>query len=159
MTQDELALLLDYDPLTGKFTWTGNGFAQDHVARRMKGKEAGCSHNAGYVTIRVKKKLYLAHRLAYLYMEGYMPDFVDHRNRIRNDNSWLNLRAATRELNNQNVTPTSNTGFLNITWVEPKKHYVVTIKRGKAVWCKTFRSLEAAIKWRDSIKDDEQSGS
>ncbi|URP85746.1 HNH homing endonuclease [Enterobacter phage EC-W2] len=160
MTQDELKYRLNYDPDTGKFTWTGNGFKRPSDANRMRNKEAGCVGNKGYVFIRLDKKLYLAHRLAFLYMLGYMPEFVDHRNRIRNDNKWLNLRDATRELNNQNVTATSNTGQLNITWVEKKAHYVVTVKRGNKTWNKTFRSLDSAIVWRDKVKNEyEQSGS
>ncbi len=87
-------------------------------------------------------------------MTGEMPEFVDHDDRIRTNNAWVNLKKATREMNNRNVTASSNTGHVNITWVEKqRKHYVVTIKWGTEKRNKTFRNLDDAIFWRDREKE------
>lgn len=97
MDSTTLKSLLQYDPETGHFTWIGfqNG--------ANKNGPAGCVNKLGYVVIRVLKKLYLAHRLAWLYMTDKWPSsIVDHKNRNRGDNSWSNLRLATKSLNGQN---------------------------------------------------------
>lgn len=49
----------------------------------------------GYVQIRWMGKVVEAHRLAYLFMTGEFPKkTVDHKNRVRHDNRWKNLREA-----------------------------------------------------------------
>ncbi len=88
---------LQYCCETGLFTHKTN------TTRKRIGDLAGYSHSRGYRHIMVYGKEYKAHRLAFLYMEGSIPDEVDHINRIRDDNSWSNLRPADRVLNTQNV--------------------------------------------------------
>ena len=98
MDQEYLKSILDYCPITGIFIWKYNG------------EEAGSVYTTGYVRIQHKGKRYFAHRLAFLYMTGKMPKYVDHINGIRDDNSWKNLRTATKIINCQNAAkPKSNT--------------------------------------------------
>src|SRR5690606_33911522 len=96
LTQARLKQLLDYDPTTGIFT--------RRVSRggMKKGSVAGFTSVKGYTVIGVDGKLYSAHRLAWLYVYGVMPREIDHRNRVKTDNSILNLREASRAMNNQN---------------------------------------------------------
>ena len=56
----------------------------------------------GYVSIGINKKRYLAHRLAWLYVYGKWPKFIDHDNGQRADNSINNLKSGTIRQNNQN---------------------------------------------------------
>ena len=45
-------------------------------------------------------KKYYAHRLAFLYVKGFLPEYeIDHKNRIRHDNKWSNLRHVGRLCN------------------------------------------------------------
>jgi len=47
--------------------------------------------------------MYKAHRLAWMYVHGYMPvEQIDHINRVRNDNRISNLRLASQKQNNEN---------------------------------------------------------
>jgi hypothetical protein len=62
----------------------------------------------GYLQGTIHRQKFKLHRLAFLYMTGSMPPEVDHRNRIRNDNRWLNLRASTRAQNTQHAAMQSN---------------------------------------------------
>lgn len=63
----------------------------------------------GYVRVGIridgKDRRFLAHRIAFKMMVGRDPlpgMVVDHRNTIKNDNRWENLREATEEQNSAN---------------------------------------------------------
>ena len=80
----------------------------------------------GYVSIRLLGPLYMAHRLAFIYMTGESPKGdIDHRNKVRNDNRWVNLRRATRSQNNMNSKNrvNSTTGYRGVSWSERDKHF------------------------------------
>ena len=79
ITQAELRRRLDYDPETGVFTWriTVN-------SRAIAGETAGTKNGLGYHQLTLDRKIYLAHRLAWLYMTGEWPkDQIDHRNTMK----------------------------------------------------------------------------
>lgn len=111
LTQDRLREALDYDPLTGVFTWK---IATGCVT---VGDIADCRHRNGYIKVSIDDKRYLAHRLVFLYMTGSMPkDTVDHINMDKSDNRWDNLREATYSQNgcNRKVKKNSGTGFKGV---------------------------------------------
>lgn len=115
LTQTELKELLDYCPETGVFTYlvTKKGWVR-------KGYRAGSPHNKGYRHISIGGHLWLEHRLAWLYMTGEWPEFkIDHRDGIKNNNAWMNLRAATDQQNsfNQKLRSSNTTGFRNVQFV------------------------------------------
>jgi hypothetical protein len=70
----------------------------------------------GYWAIRVDDTLYLAHRLAWLYVTGNWPeDQIDHVNGQRNDNRFCNLREATNIQNSHNRRYAGNkSGFQGV---------------------------------------------
>lgn len=97
LTQERLKELLTYDPDTGELWWT------EEARPTVAGKKAGCLDNAGYRVIQIDFRTYKAHRLAFLYMEGYFPEHqVDHINRIKDDNRWVNLREVSARCNRRN---------------------------------------------------------
>lgn len=96
LTQDWLRHLLHYDPLTGEWTWI-NPLPR---SRMRPGDRAGRKTDKGYWQIRIASGFYYSARLAFLYMTGeWPPDEVDHKNRIKYDDRWENLRPATRSQN------------------------------------------------------------
>lgn len=99
LTQERLRSLLLYKRRTGIWYWRT-------VKGRTKGKMsiAGCINKMnGYRYIGVDDKLYQSSRLAFLYVEGYLPEHdVDHKNRIRDDDRWRNLRPISRSCNLKN---------------------------------------------------------
>ncbi len=86
-------------------------------------------------------KNYYSQRLAFLYMLGFIPREVDHIDRNRSNNKWLNLTETNRSENmlNANIYPSNTTGFkgvsphknggfvANIT-VNKKRHYLGKFK-------------------------------
>jgi hypothetical protein len=97
---------LDYDPATGVFTRKQTETFNPKV---RVGGPAGHLNSDGYVYIRVLKKSYLAHRLAWLFMHGHWPSEIDHVNGTKSDNSFKNLRESTRSQNMANtVKPKHN---------------------------------------------------
>lgn len=113
ITQDELKKVLDYDPNTGIFRWKIKN------TRTYIGMVAGFKNDNGYISIGVKRKWRGAHRLAWLYVHGYMPESdIDHINRDRTDNRISNLREASRSCNvrNSDVSITNKSGIKGVFW-------------------------------------------
>lgn len=153
ITQKRLKELLRYDPETGAFTWLVS------VASTVPaGSIAGTAHNRGYWQIAVDRKLYLAHRLAFLYMTGsFPPDEVDHINRVRNDNRWSNLRPATAQENstNQGLRQDNTSGHRGASWdCQRRKWQAKGTRGGRQFHLGRFDSLEEAAAvakaWREN---------
>ncbi len=103
LTSEQLRRILTYDQITGFFTWV--------VPRRgMKsGQPAGRINHDGYVQVQIGGRRYLGHRLAWLYVTGEWPaSALDHKNALRSDNSWTNLRMATGSQNKANSRRQTN---------------------------------------------------
>ena len=86
--------LLRYSPDTGIFLWNenrGNSVKKFDIA--------GYENTQGYICIKIGKTLYLAHRLAWLYMTGEWPNIIDHIDHNRGNNSWSNLRNVSAREN------------------------------------------------------------
>lgn len=118
MLQEQLKAVLRYDPETGIFTRLSNGAI------------AGSIKTKGYRYIGIGSRRYRAHRLAFLYMTGSMPKQVDHKNGIRDDNRWENLRDASHSQNCQNaITRKDNTsGVKGVFWHKDKKYWIARLK-------------------------------
>ena len=147
ITQDRLMELLDYDSNTGKFIWRGT--------RRVKaGDNAGTINHDGYIRIKIDNRLYMAHRLAWLYVYGQWPaNTIDHINRIRSDNRIENLRDVTHR-ENMNNTQLGLSGHRNVYLHTQNKNWVVRIRRkGKQIHCGSFDNLETAKKVADQERD------
>lgn len=84
------------------------------------GKEITGSRNTdGYIQICVQRRHYMASRLAWLYVTGKWPEKeIDHRNRVRDDNRFDNLREASRSRNVMNSRKRSDntSGAKGVTW-------------------------------------------
>jgi hypothetical protein len=125
MNQQRLKELLNYDPVTGVFTWRiESGSA--HI-----NNIAGVIKNNGYIKIGVAKKQYLAHRLAWLYMTGEWPlADIDHINRSRTDNRFENLRDVSRSINLLNSSTRKNTasGIKGVAWDADRNKWLVRFR-------------------------------
>jgi HNH endonuclease len=90
---------LAYDPETGVFVWL-----RPTGPRAKAGDVAGCQNANGYMGIKIKGVLYVASRLAWLYMTGEWPKaMIDHIDTNRQNDRFANLREATRGQNRRNA--------------------------------------------------------
>lgn len=100
LTYERLHEVLHYDPATGNWKWALSKRGRGCI----KGERAGCVKGNGYNYITIDYCSYLASRAAVLYMTGAWPEAeVDHKNLIKTDDRWMNLRPATRGENAANV--------------------------------------------------------
>lgn len=122
ITEKELKELLTYSPLTGEWYWNKSG------PGKKKNLSAGCYDNKdGYLLIRIDNTLYKAHRLAFLYMKGSLPDnIIDHLDRNPSNNKWSNLvESNPRENTYNSKLRSTNTSGVTGVWFDKT--------RGK--WC------------------------
>ena len=102
ITADRLREIYNYNPDTGIFTRAiclNRRWPVGTVAGTLRKK----GHGAGYVSINCGGVVYLAHRLAWLYVTGEWPkQLIDHINGDPADNRFCNLRDVSQVENQQN---------------------------------------------------------
>ena len=109
----EQALL--YDAETGIFTWLDTAWH-----KRNRGNQAGSKKQNGYIEIQFQGKMFKAHRLAWMLVYGDLADGVeiDHIDGDRSNNRLSNLRAVSRNINQQNqrkAKTNNRTGLLGVS--------------------------------------------
>lgn len=151
LTYERLREVLEYDPVTGIFTWKER-IRSDGRRDYHSGKIAGTLHPKGYIQIKIDEKKYLGHRLAWLYTHGYLPEHqIDHKNQIRNDNEIKNLREVTRSCNMQNckINKNSISGVTGVRWDKRAKRWHARIqKNNKGIHLGYFSNLTDAAQAR-----------
>jgi hypothetical protein len=121
ISQEYIKQLFNYDPRTGVFTWI-----KKLSRKTVIGDVAGNLDASGYVRIRIDGKSYLAHRLAYVYVNGLPPEnCLDHINGNRADNRICNIREATHHENNlnANIKNKNTSGHKGVSWDESRKKW------------------------------------
>lgn len=148
ITQGYLKSIINYNPDTGEFHWKE---VEKKIKSRRPDLSAGGVGFHGYHLIQLtgSRKLWRAHRLAWLYVYGELPPGpIDHINNIRNDNRILNLRLTTASENLENLkvaTSKSKSGILGVSRRpgHDKWRAFICVK-GKRMALGTFDSAEQA---------------
>jgi hypothetical protein len=146
ITQDRLKEMLSYDESTGNFIW----IKYPYRLTQLVGKIAGSNKGRGYIRIVIDKQKHYAHRLAWLYVYGSLPELtIDHIDGNTSNNRIENLRCVTHKQNMMNVKKhSSNTsGFTGVTFSKSKLKWVAQIGvdgKGKFLGC-FYSKIDAAI--------------
>jgi hypothetical protein len=111
---DSLRQHLQYDARTGVLIWT-----KGRTGTACGGSRAGSVNSGGYVLVKFGGKSFKAHRIAWFLKTGdWLPPQVqvDHKNGIRTDNRWVNLRLSSQSRNRQNRPPHRRGQPVGIHW-------------------------------------------
>lgn len=134
--------------MSGKLTWRSSEKKSNQWNSRFAGKEAGCIIGVGYITIRFNKKTYKAHRVAWYLKTGEIPDTdIDHKDQIKSNNSWTNLRKATNAQNQMNTSARKNsiTGIKGVGYRKDVNKWTARIGfEDKVIWLGFHDTLEGA---------------
>lgn len=145
ITLDRLKQILHYDPETGVWTWLIK------PSRRLaQGSVAGTIKQDGYRQIIFAGQHYYSAVLAWFYMTGEWPtNLVDHENRNRSDDRWLNLREATYSDNGANRKMQSNntSGYRGVSWDQVSGKWDVRVNR---IHIGFYSDLAEAVSVRDA---------
>lgn len=150
LTQERLKQLLSYDPETGVFMRL--------ISVRGMRKQLGSQHNNGYWQVCVDYKIYLAHRLAWLFMYGEFPhDQLDHINGDRLDNRVCNLRLVTNKQNHENLKLHKNnmSGWRGVHFCNREGKWIARVVHNQTTfYAGSYFSREDAAEAAKKLRDD-----
>jgi hypothetical protein len=151
-----LRQILRYDPDTGKLFWRhrSSGFFLAHGTcaswnSKFAGREAFTyTTRHGYKQGAVFNRLYLAHRVIWAIQTGEWPTGeIDHADCNGCNNSWANLRKATRceNISNTRRRADNTSGVKGVNWDAARGKWKARINtERREVSLGRFDSLEAA---------------
>ena len=149
ITAEYVRSILNYNPDTGIFTWRERDDVPKEWNRRWAGTIAGTPNDSNYLLISINKQHHRAHRLAWLWMTGKWPDpECDHRDTVRANNRWSNLREATRSQNaaNTSIQRNNTSGFKGVYWNKiVKKWWAHITKDGRRHSLGYFDDIDEAV--------------
>lgn len=140
---DYLKSILTYCPSSGILSWKADS------GRVRAGSPAGWLNKAdGYRYVEIRGTPFLAHRIAWKLTHGVDPIHeIDHRNGVRSENAFTNLREATHSENMWNCGQrTSNTsGIKGVSWDKARSKWLAQIQlHGRKKHLGRFPSKEEA---------------
>ena len=141
LTEYLVKSLIDYNPDTGVFTWL------KPATRVSAGDVVGSLDAWGYLVTKIRGNVVKLHRLAWFYMTGEWPREIDHINRVKTDNRFSNLRAASEDVQKQNrdVQRNSATGVKGVGYRKSSGKFVARVRsQNKNLFYAEFKTLEEA---------------
>jgi len=136
ITQEKLKQVFNYSEDTGIFTYKerliDNCESEGHRKSwnsQYSGKEAGTKTSHGYIVVSAYGERYYAHRLAWLYVYGVWPKYIDHIDGDGCNNKINNLRSVTQSENikNTRIQDKSVSGVIGVTWDKSREKWIVKI--------------------------------
>lgn len=145
LSTDVARSLLSYCQETGVVRWKVT-----RCGRAKQGEVAGGLTSEGYLSISVLGIRYALHRVIWLMQTGdYPKGVVDHRNGMKSDNRWCNLRDSSLSENAQNLLrarrDNKSSGVLGVTATARGRPWQATIRiDGRSKSLGRFDTIEAA---------------
>ena len=168
MNRDYLLDCLAYNHVSGELTWKKrprSHFSTDRgyntFYSQKVGRKTGCRSETKdglfYLKVAINKKLYLAHRLAWIIYHGEIPagmeiDHIDHNGE---NNAIDNLRLVTSSENKQNRTmvSTNKSGKMGVYHSRKTGRWVAEIfVNNERYGLGSFNSIDDAIAAREKAE-------
>jgi len=113
----------------GKLLWKKSG------SGRNVGDEAGMITEKGYRRIKIDGKLHMAHRLVWAYHFDSVPEYIDHIDENKLNNTIGNLRQATKVQNGCNISFRKNnkSGVKGVYWAKREQKWVAELSIDKKI--------------------------
>ena len=146
-----LRSLFDYDKKSGKIYFKprvtkGPSWCTNAWNTRYVGKEAGYNHD-GYIRISLpdRSEIY-AHQIIFAIIKGFIPKEIDHKDLIKSNNKWKNLREASHSQNAANCRKrkTNKSGYKGVSWSKARGLWFMQITRNNKRFYSYHISKEAA---------------
>jgi hypothetical protein len=148
LSAEYVRTLFHYDPSTGFLTWKWRDDVFKSWNVRYAGKKAGAPNTNGHLQVGINYKLYLVHHIIWLLVTGkHLRKEIDHKNCVKADNSWDNLRPATRLQNARNrpLDRDSTSGLKGAHWNKRRCCWTSSIfNRGKLKYLGYFKTAQEA---------------
>jgi len=106
ITLERLKQVAWFNEKTGEFYRLSKTNHNQPIGRRM-----GTINDRGYRLIAIDKRRYRAHHLAWLWVYGYLPKYLDHIDGDKANNRISNLRECTHTENMHNTNLNKLKGF------------------------------------------------
>lgn len=123
---EEIRDYLGYNEITGNLYWIKKPNSRINIETI-----AGTLHKEGYLKIGFRRKIYLAHRIAWFIKTGEQPnEIIDHKDTNKTNNKWENLRKATKSQNEHNTQKQKNntSGYKGVSWHKPSNKWAANIR-------------------------------
>ena len=159
LTQANLKSRVDYNAITGEFTWKDNKL---NCRVRKIGRAGTATVNQRskkkYFLLNIFGRVYSQHRLAWLYHYGSLPGHqIDHIDGNGLNNSIENLRDVTAAENAKNRRLNSNntSGRVGVVWHKASQKWIAQIKiKGKPYHLGVFKRFDLACVARSQAEKD-----
>ena len=114
--------------------------------RAQIGDRAGCLMKKKYRIIRFNDILYYEHRLIWFFHHAYLPEEIDHINRVKTDNRIENLRDVSHSQNMMNQKIKNHTSkYKGVHWHKCAKKWRSRIRmNGERFYLGVFNSEDKA---------------
>lgn len=149
VSQSEVRSLFNYKKDSGELIWIKKSSLFSNVP---VGSAAGYKMSDGYLSVKINGRLYLHHRIIWLWMYGYFPEGdIDHIDRDRSNNRLNNLREVSRQCNirNSKVGKLNNTGVKGVRWFGRDNKWRAYIKvNNVSIWLGDFLDFSEAVAHR-----------
>lgn len=146
VAKERVLELLTYSQDTGLFYWKESGRG------RTLNKPQGSKTSHGYLRITIDGVEYLQHRLVWLVETGGFPkEFIDHIDRVRDNNVFSNLREATHQENNRNRGDNTS-GHVGVSFNTIEGKWVQQLRTKEVIDISKHQTLEQAVQARKSME-------
>lgn len=148
---------LDYDQITGLLIWKARaGKRWEKWNEKNAGQAAGYFSDAGYIRIYLGGRINLAHRLAWIHVNGPISGMhIDHINGHKRDNRVENLRLVTLAENSRNrkIQAGNKSGVTGVYWYKPDRLWRANITfKKRRIHIGYFHDLNEAISARKAAE-------